>query len=139
MKENVIRAGFCITTTDELEIEINAEDHGIELNGAKWAVLNEDTSIIEKNALHMLQGLLSWAREEGHSGSNNALVGSCEARENSAGGTFVKEHEEDAIEPARKEENPALYKGVSVLGRDLVDVYIEFFNIQVEKNVETGY
>jgi hypothetical protein len=133
MDDNIKNVGFAIKTSDEYVIESNAYEmfDGKELSSKDWEDLNEDIGIIERNVLKYLDEKIQSVSDEGH-GSDDALIGTAwYDADNSEQVDFVMERSLQA-QNTDSDYFPELYEGVSEMGSELVDVYIEFFDIPDE-------
>lgn len=133
--------GFAIITSNQAAVEANfSEKYGGEPTEKEWAIINDDTEIIEWNALKYLKANLDGARDEGH-GSDEALIGSCWCKwDNKKGLEIIEAHLDADPNELSSEEDTAFYKGTSDLA--VVDATLDFFDVSNEdkrKLKELGY
>ena len=147
--------GFAITTTGGYEIKENASDRGIELTDAQWETINDDIAKIERNVMQGLAkkyGIIF--RDEGHDNTDD-LIGTCwidlgkhwDYVEQQIEGTdrqwlapkqakayqlLIETQGQDvAIDMLTSYggDLPKCYYRCSNITKDLVDVYVHFFNV----------
>ena len=128
--------GFAIGTSDGSVIEQNAEEQGIQVN---WDVINEYVSVIERNALSVLNeipGLM--CRDEGHD-SYGDLAGSAWVTTDTPGFTVVHgfASQDDPYRtssgtiwniPGMRDDT--LFKNVPDDVARIIEVYISFFALE---------
>lgn len=126
--------GFAVMTPEQYEIEDTAHDLGIALD---WDQINADISLIERNAMKVLNNLGIGTSDEGHDGEGD-LIGSAWTNSNTPGWTIIKKVAEGDdnyiwgidrfIQLAYRGVEHDLMNGVSEQGKQVLDVRVEFFD-----------
>ena len=133
-----VHFGFAIATIPEELIEQFAIDRGIVLTQEQWDALNADIGALESNCMEMLNAEQIYVRNEGHDGTG-ALIGRAWMKPNTPGWELVRRWVETdgelLLDTGRIANNlaggdPMLWRGVSELGRQLLDTRIEFYGAE---------
>ena len=122
-------AGFDIDTYDEDYIECNARDENIELTKEIWEQLNRDIQQLETNVMAYCRKQFNiYMRDEGHD-SSGVLLGSCWGEDDSK----IKNCTEEDNGLQSHEMNESVYNHISEIGKKILDIRINFFDIKKDK------
>lgn len=128
----LVSLGFAVMTADQSVIEEwFAQSFGRDPNEADWEKINADIALVERNAVEFLGRKLGHnVRAEGHSGDDNALVGSCwVALDNTEGLEYVHGYYEEWHPRCNDTEtDEALLNGTSEFA-GCINAEVEFFDI----------
>ena len=133
--------GFAIYTGNHVMIECNASDREepIVLDEAKWEQLNTDALQVEHNCLEGLNEVGFACRDEGHS-NDDSLIGTCRVKNEKAAAMLRQIVGNEPISTSRGDiqgwiPDAVLWKDVSDLGQQLLDVSVDFFGWDEHKEM----
>ena len=130
--------GFAISVSDQDYVEDRAREIGVVLEEEHWTALTVDGMVLERNCRALLNRAHIRVQDEGHD-ARGALIGTAWAHLGTPAWDLVLrwvDSEGELLSCASSIEtvfNPAserLWRGVSSLGKSVLDVQIEFFGLE---------